>query len=349
MAPTVFPGNDWESARAAPDVDTERVDAAVSAVVGRPVDHGVTNALLVVHRGRIVVERYAPGAAADTTHISWSMAKGITHALVGIAVGDGLLSPDRSDLLPQWAGDARSDITLRHLLNMRSGLEWVEDYVDDSVSHVIEMLFGESEHKGDHAAYAAAKPLVAAPGTEWVYSSGTTNIVARILANALGEPPGGHSVVRDFMQARLFDRIGMSTAVPKFDAAGTFVGSSYVYASARDFARFGWLYLNDGTWNGERILPPGWVDDARRQVAFDDEMGYGYGSQWWIPRQDPGALMAHGYEGQITWVSPGRELVVVHLGRTPAVHGAALRDRIWRIVGAFPVADVPIGHDGAHD
>lgn len=349
MTPTVFPGDEWESALADLGRGLFRKGDAVKAIVGRPPEQGVTNALLVVHRGRVVIDWNGPDHGPDSTHISWSMAKSMVHALVGIAVGDGLLDPSASGLMPQWTDDRRSAITLQHLLTMTSGLSWVEDYVDDSVSDVIEMLFGVSDFTGDHASYAASKPLVAEPGTSWEYSSGTTNIIARILADALGEPTGSHARVEKFMRTRLFDAIGMRSATPKFDDAGTFVGSSFVYATARDFARFGWLYLNDGIWNGTRILPEGWVDDARTQVALDSEMGYGYGSQWWIPQQDPGSLMAHGYEGQIVWVSPARQLVVVHLGRTPAEHGAMLRDLVWRLVSAFHSDGAAIGHDGADD
>ena len=348
MAPLAFPGNDWEASPPLEGAERDRVSAAVTAIVDRPADQGVTHALLAVRDGRVVAEWYGPDHGPDATHISWSMAKSIVHALVGIAVGDGLLDPSAADLLPQWSRDGRAAITLHHLLTMTSGLSWVEDYVDDSVSDVIEMLFGESDFTGDHASYAASKPLVTAPGERWEYSSGTSNIVARILADALGEEPGGHARTEAFMRSRLFDAIGMRSAIPRFDEAGTFVGSSYVYATARDFARFGWLYLNDGTWNGTRILPEGWVDDARTQVAFDPGMGHGYGSHWWIPPQDTGALMAHGYEGQIVWVSPSRNVVVVHLGRTPAEHGGTLRDLVWRLVSVFPSDGTPIGHDGDH-
>ena len=141
---------------------------------------------------------------------------------------------------------------------MRSGLEFVEDYVDDRVSHCLEMLYGSG--KDDMAAYAASLPLVHPPGTEWNYSSGTTNIVARIIGDALGDDPGA---METFLHDRLFGPVGMSTAQPKFDAAGTFIGSSFVYATARDFARFGQLYLDDGMVDDQRVLPAGWRDHAR--------------------------------------------------------------------------------------
>ena len=195
---------------------------------------------------------------------------------------------------------------------MRSGLEFVEDYVDDSVSHCIEMLYGAGQD--DMAAYAAALPLLHPPGTVWNYSSGTTNIVARIVGDAVG---GGRDGMERLLTERLFGPAGMSSAQPKFDTAGTFVGSSYVYATARDFARFGQLYLDDGVVDGRRILPVGWTDHARAPVSFDDESGFGYGRQWWLWPQFEGSLACHGYEGQYTVVAPDRDLVVVHLGKSP--------------------------------
>lgn len=306
---------------------------------------GVTNALVVAVDGRIVTEWYATGVTDSTTHTSWSMAKSITHALIGIAVSDGLLDVNTTHLLPEWSDDDRSLISLRDLLMMRSGLSWVEDYVDDTTSDVIEMLFGESAHTGDHAAYAAAKPSTRAPGSFWEYSSGTTNIVARILANALGEQRGSHGAQLSFMTTRLFDPIGM-TAIPKFDRAGTFVGSSYVYATARDFARFGHLYLCDGEWNGSRILPAGWVGQCAVAHAVEAESGMGYSHHWWTRPNDEGSMIAQGYDGQFTWVSPRRGVVLVHLGKTPAEYGNQLRDHLDAIVSEFPVRGENVRHDG---
>ena len=197
--------------------------------------HGLSLALLLMHRGEVVFERYGtqpdtifgPGGPvdADTTLISWSMAKSITHAAVGLLVGDGLLELDRPAAVPSWRGTPKESITLQDLLDMRSGLEWVEDYVDDQVSHCIEMLFGAGQH--DMAAYAAALPVVAAPGSTWNYSSGTTNIICRIVGDVVG---GGREGMEAFLAERLFGPAGMTSAIPKFDTAGTFVGSSYVYA-----------------------------------------------------------------------------------------------------------------------
>ena len=294
----------------------------------------VTLAQLVLHKGEVVSEFYGPEVTAETTLISWSMAKSMTHALVGIAQMDGLLHVENNNLFPEWANDERRNITLQHLLEMRSGLSWVEDYVDDDVSDVIDMLFGSG--KDDNAGYAIAQPLASVPGAEWVYSSGTTNIVTRLLGNALGDANGSHVNIERFMRSRLFDAILMQ-AEPKFDAAGTFVGSSYVYATARDFAKFGLLYLRDGVCNGVRILPEGWVDHARAQHVFDSDTGLGYGAHWWTLPGERNSLVAAGYEGQYIMVIPDRDLVVVRLGKTISALRNAVVAELREVIERFPV------------
>ena len=294
----------------------------------------VTLAQLVMHKGEIVSEIYGPEVTAQTTLISWSMAKSMTHALVGIAQMDGLLNVAESHLLPEWRSDDRRNITLQQLLEMRSGLSWVEDYVDGDASDVIEMLFGSG--KDDIARYAIAQPLATAPGAEWLYSSGTTNIVTRLLGNALGDANGSHVNIERFMRSRLLDAIDMY-AEPKFDAAGTFVGSSYVYATARDFAKFGLLYLRDGVCNGVRILPEGWVDHARKRHVFDEETGLGYGAHWWTLPGERNSLVAAGYEGQYIMVIPDRDLVVVRLGKTVAELRNVVVAELREVIEQFPV------------
>jgi CubicO group peptidase (beta-lactamase class C family) len=217
---------------------------------------------------------------------------------------------------------------------MRPGLRFVEDYVDAGISHCIDMLFGAGA--ADHAAYAAAQPLDHRPGTVWNYSSGTTNIVARIVGDVVG---GGEAGMRAFLASELFGPAGMASADPRFDAAGTFVGSSYVYATAHDFARFGALYLADGVADGRRILPVCWVDHARTPTpGVPDTEPFGYGAHWWLWRDEPASLGAHGYEGQYTVVVPSRELVVVRLGKTPAELRPNLVAELRRLVRAFPIA-----------
>ena len=302
--------------------------------------HGVSLALVVQHRGEVVFEQYGTqpdtlfGAGGpvgpDTTLISWSMAKSMTQAAVGIAVGDGLLDVSAPAPVDSWRGTEKESITLDQLLEMRSGLEFVEDYVDQSISHCIDMLYGAG--KDDMADYAANLPLLHLPGSTWNYSSGTTNIIARIVGRAVG---GGQQGMEMFLHERLFGPAGMTTAQPRFDPAGTFVGSSYVYATARDFARFGQLYLDDGLVDEQRVLPRGWRDHARAPVSFDDESGFGYGRQWWLWPQFEASLACHGYEGQYTLVAPDRDLVVVHLGKSPAEAREPLVRELATIVEAF--------------
>jgi CubicO group peptidase (beta-lactamase class C family) len=274
----------------------------------------VTLAEVVIHGGEVVHEAYGPDTGADTTLISWSTGKSVTHALVGIAVREGLLDVDAPAPVPEWAGDERRAITVRHLLHMTSGLRFVEDYVDDSISHCIDMLFGAGQ--ADVAAYAAALPLDHPPDSVFNYSSGTTNIVSRIVGQAVG---GGEAGMRAFMEEELFGPLGMTSADPRFDTAGTFVGSSFLYCTARDFARFGQLYLGDGLWEGRRILPDGWVDFARTPAPAPVDEEFGYGAHWWLWDRHgfPGTFAAHGYEGQYVIVRPDRDLVVVRLGKTP--------------------------------
>ena len=296
-------------------------------MVGDHLETDITLAVVVQHRGDVVAEAYADGVTAGTTLISWSMAKSITHALVGMAQMDGLLDVRATTGIAQWQNDDRKNITLQHLLEMRSGLAWIEDYVEGNESDVIEMLFGAG--KDDHAAYAINQQLSSTPGSEWYYSSGTTNIVSRLLGDALGDK------THAFIQTRLFDAIGMSSATAQFDAAGTFVGSSYVYATARDFAKFGEFYLRDGIWGNKRVLPSGWVDHARAQTVIDDETGQGYGAHWWTQPAEPGSLVASGYEGQQILVLPERDLVIVRLGKTVAEKRSKVREELFEIAQLF--------------
>ncbi len=305
--------------------------------------------MVVVHRGRVVVERYhgalehfdrAPTpVTAETPLLSWSMAKSMLHAVVGLLVGDGRLDLDTPAPVPEWSdpADPRHAITLRHLLAMRDGLDFVEDYVDDRVSDVIQMLFGDGQP--DMAHFAADRPLAAVPGTRFNYSSGTSNIISGIVARTVGP---GEDYAR-FLHGRLFGSLGMASADPEFDEAGTWVASSYVRATARDYARFGLLYLRDGTWEGVRLLPAGWVDYGRTMVSVDDPADPSpHGAHWWgvrgttLENLDPlGTFRASGYEGQTITICPSLDLVLVRLGKTPLEREDALVP--WRaaVVQAF--------------
>jgi CubicO group peptidase (beta-lactamase class C family) len=338
----------------------DEITKHVDAIVGRPDHEGITLALVVVHRGELIAEWYgtqpatpfgpATPVTSGSTLISWSTAKSMTHAAVGIMVADGRLDPDAPAAVPEWAGTPKAAITLLDLLEMRSGLRFVEDYVDGDVSNVIDMLYGSGVD--DHAAYAAALPLDHAPGTVWNYSSGTTNIVSRIVGDmiagdAVAAPEQRGRAIDVWLRDRLFAPAGMHSAIPKFDGAGNWVGSSYVYATARDFARFGELYRNDGvTESGARLLPPGWTDHGRTFVAHDTltqndadagAEGFDYGRHRWMWPGFPGSIAAHGYEGQYVVVVPDRELTVVHLGKTQRDHQPALVARLGELIRSVPV------------
>ncbi len=281
-------------------------------------------AVVVVHDGRIVGERYGEGFSAATPLLGWSMTKTVNAAIVGTLVQEGLLATDQQELFERW-DDERAAISLADMLGMASGLEFNEDYGD--VTDVTRMLYLEP----DMAAFAASKPLTAEPGTAFNYSSGTAVMISRIWQDAIGEPQNA----LDYPREALFDPLGMESAVLEADASGTFVGSSYLYASARDWARFGQFLLGDGEWDGRQILPGGFVDWMRQPVAASDGE-YGQGQLWLHgPRggtpegeeSDAGftlpddAFWAIGHDGQTITMIPSQNLVVVRLGLTPSKLG----------------------------
>ncbi len=324
-----FPTVEWEEATpAAPDVDAPRLAAALAAAFAEPDPDRPrrTRAVIVVRGGRIVAERYVQGFGRGTPLLGWSMTKSVTNALCGILVGQGKLDVHARAEVPEWrdATDPRRAITLDQLLHASSGLRWSETYeASPFESDVIAMLYGAGHR--DMAAFAAAKPLDHAPGTRWSYSSGTTLIVSGIVRRAVG---GTLDDYHAFPRRALFERIGMESAVIEPDASGTFVGSSYSYATARDWARFGLLYLRDGVWDGARLLPEGWVDYSRTPAPAAPHGEYG--AHFWlnagvpergVPRPDPRApadlFYASGHEGQLVAIVPSRDLVIVRLGLTP--------------------------------
>ncbi|GAB4091550.1 serine hydrolase [Flaviaesturariibacter terrae] len=287
---------------------------AASSDAGKP---GLTRSFLVVYNGQIVGERYSPGVDKNLVQIGWSMSKSLTGALIGILVKEGKLNPEAPAPVPEWKGSNREAIRLRDLLQQCSGLDFEEDYAKPC--EVTNMLF----RSDDMAAFTAARPLRYAPGTVFNYSSGNSNILSRIIRQTVGEE---HYAA--FPYTALFYRIGMRSALLEPDASGTYIGSSYSYATARDFARFGLLYYQDGVWNGERILPEGWVAASTRPAAGDPNHRYGY--QFWLNGNDPehpgqrkfpGApadlYYAKGFGGEGVYVIPSRKVIVVRLGQNP--------------------------------
>jgi CubicO group peptidase (beta-lactamase class C family) len=331
-AGVAWPTEAWPEG--APKADMARLEALVAEAFGlsRSEDLGETEALVVIQGGRLVLEHYGDGFGPDQTYKSWSMAKSITQALVGILTLDGKVDVHARADVPEWAapGDPRGAITLDALLRMSSGLAFVEDYRPDQPSDVVEMLFGRGQ--ADTAHFAADMPLIHPPGGFWDYSSGTTNIISRCASRAAG---AFGPEFEAFMRARLFDPIGMRTATPKFDEAGVFIGSSFCFCSARDFARFGLLYLRDGVWDGRRILPEGWVDYARTATPRQPSEDQPYGAQWWLDIAGPGSFSAQGYEGQFIVVVPDLDLVMVRNGTTPLELKDNLKPWVVRLVDCF--------------
>ena len=281
----------------------------------------MARAVVVVYNGRIIAERYAKGFDMNTPQLGWSMSKSATNALVGILVNEGRLSLMVQAPVAEWQkpGDPRSAITLDELMRMSSGLKFGEDYVWP-LSDAIQMLFN-SDCAG---CYASSKPLETPPDTKWYYSSGTTNIISRIIRQAAG---GTDADFFAFPKKALFDKLGMQSAVIEPGPDGVFVGSSFMYATPRDWARLGLLYLNDGIWGGERILPEGWVKYSTTPTPMAPKGEYG--AQIWLnagPRNNPGERVMpdvpsdmfsfEGFEGQQVAVIPSHKLVIVRMGIT---------------------------------
>lgn len=282
----------------------------------RPEALARTKAILVVKGGEIVAERYADGITRDTRLQSWSMAKSFLHAALGLAAQDGKVDPAKAAPVASWKGanDPRNTITVRQLAQMTDGLAFEENYSRPSAS-AMQMLFGVG--RGDVGRFAAMTPSGHQPGTHWNYSSGSANILSRILR----ENFGGREAYRDYLKSHLFDRIGMTSAVAEFDASGTWIGSSYLHATARDYAKFGLLYLRGGKWEDRQLLPQSWIDFARTPTMASHGR---YGALFWLNAADPdtGApaispdipadtFMARGFGGQLIAIIPSRDIVLV--------------------------------------
>ncbi|QDC00073.1 serine hydrolase [Mesorhizobium sp. 8] len=314
---------------AAPDTEAvwpegEQVDASQDRALAAVLDDAALvgegmRAIVAVKNGRIVGERYGEGFSTATPLLGWSMTKTVNAALIGTLVKDGRMSLDAKGLFPAWKADGRAEISLADLMAMSSGLAFNEDYGD--VTDVTRMLYLET----DMAGFAAAKPLAEKPGTVFNYSSGTANILSRLWQDAVGDPAKALAWPRQ----ALFAPLGMRSAVLETDEHGTFVGSSYLYATAHDWARFGQFLLQDGVWNGNRILPDGFVGWMHEPASASKAYGKG---QVWIEapgdEDKPGAGVAgglpadtfwlEGHDGQTVAVIPSEQLVVVRMGLTPS-------------------------------
>lgn len=302
-----------------------------------------TKAMVVVHGGKILGEWYNRGITADTRLQSWSMAKSMLHAALGLAIADGRIDPSLPLAAPEWQSkqDPRKRITVLQLAQMTDGLRFDENYADAG-SHAMQMLFGAG--RGDVGAAAARASLAHEPGTHWSYSSGSANILSRHLRDRLG---GGVAYAR-FLRERLLDPIGMRSAVPEFDASGTWIGSSYVHATARDYARFGLLYLRGGLWNGKQVIPRDWVERARTPtMASRGE----YGALFWLNAPDPDTgkaaisarlpedlFLERGFGGQIIAIIPSRDAVVVMLNANYADDPSPIIDLVASLLDLLPTS-----------
>ena len=332
-----------------PGVAREGLASRIDALFTGPAEDE-TRAVIVLHDGRTVAERYAPGYHENTRFISWSMAKTVTATMIGMLIADGRLQLDQPAPVPAWQrpGDPRGEITLRQLLQMRSGLRHTEAGDPIYESGEVRMLFLDG--RDDMAAYAEAQPLEAEPGRQWEYSSNTTVILADIAARALttsSDPALRRRAVADYLHSRLFEPAGMTSALPEFDRSGTLIGGSLIHATARDWAKFGEFLRGGGAVKGAQLVPRAWI----QFMTTSNPRNPGYGAQTWLNRPQaangerggkpefPGApasvFAAQGHLGQYVVIAPRQKLTVVRLGRTDEDKLLPVRERIARIVALY--------------
>ena len=288
-------------------VNMEKLNNALTEAFKDSVGTKGTFAVAVAYKNQLITEKYRIGFSSKNRFLSLSMAKSFTHALVGIMVRKGLLKVDEKVDIPDWKNDKRINITLENLMHMNSGLEWNENY--GNLSDVTIMLYKSA----DMSEFASKKALVARPDSLWVYNSGATNIVSFLIRKKIANDTEYYA----FPRRDLFNPIGMRSAIFETDASGTFAGSSYIYATMRDYVRFGLLYLNKGNWLGNQILPEGWTDSAMKPA---NGSGGKYGSFFWLNQSGdyPGVpkdlFMCSGHDGQFIYIIPSLQLVVVRTG-----------------------------------
>lgn len=288
----------------------------LAAVLG---DAGLTGpgmrAVLVVQDGKLIGEAYGAGFSTATPLLGWSMTKTVNAAIAARLMAEGRLAMDERNLLPEWSGDSRKDIRLSDLMGMESGLRFNEDYGD--VSDVTRMLFLVP----DMAGFVGGQPAETAPATTFRYSTGTSVLISRIWMNRIGDPAEAIA----YPQKALFRPLGMASAVLETDATGTLVGGSYLYATARDWARFGQLLVQDGMWNGERLLPDSFIR-ALHTATTSSHGAYSHAQSWLVgPRDKANAdyalpedtIWMQGHDGQTITIIPSRKLVVLRMGLTP--------------------------------
>jgi len=305
-----WPNGDLKKDTVFPEIDSLKLKSAIDAAFDISSEGKKrTAAVVVIYKGELVAEKYDTemGITPDTRIWGWSMTKSIMNAIAGVLTKHGKLNVNAVAPIPQWQKDRRRDITINDLMHMSSGLKWNEDYGD--VSSATNMLY----RSADCYKVAIDVPYQEKPGTEWKYSSGTANILSGIFRILIGNDKSYY----EFPYRDIFNKIGVTSMILETDAAGNFVGSSYSYATAHDWARFGLLYYNNGIWKGDTILPPGWVAYTRTPAAASKGE---YGAQFWLNRSRklPDApedlFSCNGHRGQRIFIIPSRNLVVVRLG-----------------------------------
>ena len=306
-------------------INRESVNQIARMLIDSNAYKGDAFAFMIVYKGIPVVEAYKPDFNMNTRFLSWSMAKSFLNAFVGIMVKDGELEINQRADIDEWKNDGRSKITINDLMQMQSGLKWNENY--GNRSDVTVMLHCQ-ENMGR---FAFEQPQEFPAGTKWYYSSGTANIVSWLIRKKFDTDSSYYKFAHD----NLFEKIGIEDAVFEVDPSGTFVGSSYLYLTARDYARFGLLYLNDGVFNGQRILPEGWVKYTVTPASGSNGK---YGSLFWLNRSKryrsapEDMYSCEGHDGQMIIIIPSRQLVMVVLGFSQTSTGGMDFDRLIRDV-----------------
>ena len=311
-----------------------------------------TRAIVVMHGGRVVAERYAPGYGPDSRLISWSMAKSVTATLIGMMVADGLLVLDDTAPVPEWSspGDPRAKITLRHLLHMSSGLDHTEMAEGDKAIYEADttrLLFLDGRE--NVARYAEKRNLEAEPGRQFEYSTATSHILADIMTRTLtdsSDPVVRRNAMLEYARGRLFEPLGMTSAVPEFDRSGTMLGGSMIHATARDWAKFGEFLRNNGSVRSAQLLPTSWTRFMKTSSANDPA----YGGHVWLNKRRPegrdqvlfpgkapsDVFAALGHLGQFIVVSPQHRLTIVRLGKTQDDQLDPINDQIAKLIAIFP-------------
>jgi CubicO group peptidase (beta-lactamase class C family) len=268
-----------------------------------------TRSILIIYKDKVIAEKYDTGFNKNSKILGWSMTKSITGTLFGILQKQGKINIYKPAPIKEWANDERKNITINDLLHMNSGLEWEEDYT--KISDATKMLF-QAE---DMSKVQIMKPAKFKPNTHWNYSSGTTNLLSGIIRNQFKT----HQEYLDFWYTALIDKIGMNSMIVETDMAGNFVGSSYSWATTRDWSKLGLLYLHKGNWNGEQIIDESWVKYV--STPTNDSNGK-YGAHFWLnvgghyPDAPRDLYSCNGFQGQKVFIIPSFDMVIVRMGLT---------------------------------